>query len=429
MVPADPEEQRMDRSEEAHAENIEEEAKTAGGRLLLPDVLRGFAIVMVVLGHSIQVGSGQEFRDAQQYFEDGLYQFIYSFHMPLFMLLAGMFSYRSIADAVAAEPGPGHTGAAAIRKRVRRLLLPVLVWTILDTVRWSLQILFTGTDPSQIAALIRNFPLSFLTNLWFLWAVFWSYLLVLLAECLSRRTADGRKQILRKTILYLLIFAWMFVTPDGLNLGVYKYMFPYFLIGYGIGCRRFRTVSGNTDAGNACKEHSPLYSVLPRTGAGSYFFLLFLSGAAFLLLLSAFHADTLIYLSGYKLIGQTGAEETLAQLGRDLLRFGAGLSGCAFFALLFRRPVQRYSGAVWIRTLASLGRDSLGIYILSGYLLNLVLLPVSDRLISSMKGMDGAMNLSLYLINLLEAVCVLAASWGLTEIFRRNSVLKILIGE
>ena len=61
-------------------------------RDLLPDILRGFAILMVVYGHYIQEGNGYDFSTDMSYFDDKIYQFIYSFHMPLFALIAGYFA-------------------------------------------------------------------------------------------------------------------------------------------------------------------------------------------------------------------------------------------------------------------------------------------------------------------------------------------------
>ena len=41
-------------------------------RELLPDVLRGFAICLVVLGHCIQEGSGEVYKLQEAYFDDRL---------------------------------------------------------------------------------------------------------------------------------------------------------------------------------------------------------------------------------------------------------------------------------------------------------------------------------------------------------------------
>ena len=62
--------------------------KKSGKREMLPDILRGFSIILVVLGHCIQEGSGELYRVGFRYFSDRLLKFIYSFHMMLFMLIS-----------------------------------------------------------------------------------------------------------------------------------------------------------------------------------------------------------------------------------------------------------------------------------------------------------------------------------------------------
>ena len=60
------------------------------------DSIRGLAIVLMVFGHCIQCGSGQLFFDNHFYFDIFLYKVIYSFHMPLFAFVSGLFIYSSI---------------------------------------------------------------------------------------------------------------------------------------------------------------------------------------------------------------------------------------------------------------------------------------------------------------------------------------------
>ena len=79
------------------------------------DIVRGIAVFLMLWGHSIQYSSCGTF----DFFENRLYQFIYSFHMPLFMLLAGYFFYFSLQ-----KHSIGHT----LLNRVRSLGIPLLVW-------------------------------------------------------------------------------------------------------------------------------------------------------------------------------------------------------------------------------------------------------------------------------------------------------------
>lgn len=54
------------------------------------DVLKGLLIILVVLGHSINI----EYLDAS--WDNALFHFIYSFHMPLFVFLSGFFLQSSL---------------------------------------------------------------------------------------------------------------------------------------------------------------------------------------------------------------------------------------------------------------------------------------------------------------------------------------------
>ena len=84
-------------------------------RLLWADNLKGFLILLVVLGHVLQ------------YFYPGyvnlhLYNYIYSFHMPSFMAISGYLSYRKGQEA---------RSLSRIKIRGIQLLIPYLVWTSL----------------------------------------------------------------------------------------------------------------------------------------------------------------------------------------------------------------------------------------------------------------------------------------------------------
>lgn len=60
-------------------------------RLLYVDFLKGVAIALVVLGHSVQVLT-------EDFYNDWLFNAIYSFHMPLFMFLSGFFYNNNIGN-------------------------------------------------------------------------------------------------------------------------------------------------------------------------------------------------------------------------------------------------------------------------------------------------------------------------------------------
>lgn len=81
------------------------------------DFLKGIAIVLVVVGHSVsQIISG----DPDVYEENPLFRFIYSFHMPLFTFISGYICRLTLK-----------TDTAWLRKRVRQIGTPYLLALIL----------------------------------------------------------------------------------------------------------------------------------------------------------------------------------------------------------------------------------------------------------------------------------------------------------
>lgn len=57
-------------------------------RLLWADSLKGLLMILVILGHAIQVYM------PEACFHNHVWNLIYSFHMPAFMAVSGYFAYR-----------------------------------------------------------------------------------------------------------------------------------------------------------------------------------------------------------------------------------------------------------------------------------------------------------------------------------------------
>lgn len=84
------------------------------------NVLKGFAIVLVVYGHVIQrsmVVAGQDF------FSHPVFKIIYTFHLPLFVFISGYLLAVSLQR---------RSLFAVFLARCKSLLLPFTVWSILD---------------------------------------------------------------------------------------------------------------------------------------------------------------------------------------------------------------------------------------------------------------------------------------------------------
>lgn len=348
--------------------------ETEKQREKLPDILKGFAIILVVLGHCIQEGSGESFSAQSLYFYDRWYQFIYSFHMPLFMLVSGYMCGKSMEKAKTREDR-----TALLRRRVKALLSPIFFWTTFEYIYNFIKNPATeGVTPGK---LIFNYFYGAVNTLWFLWAVLWCFLIVYVMHCYLRDNA----------ILYGIGFLVMFFIPDGIGLGAYKFMLPYFTVAF----YAYKYIHRNIDH---LQKTLNLWSV---AAAGILFFVLF-----------HFYDETsFIYLTGYKLIGKDAAR----QLVIDGYRTLTGFAGSVFFILMFRYILKRSS---WKgKLLAALGTDTMGIFIFSGYLTLLGLKELTRFSEPS------------HLLNLAETAVLLPMSWGLTRLISKVPVLRRFAGK
>lgn len=352
-------------------------------RDILPDVLKGFGIVLMVFGHCIQSGSGMAYLEGACYFEDKCYQFLYSFHMPLFMVISGWYAWNSVRRAE-------NTVArwAMIQRKCVYLITPNVAWKLIEFAYMSAAGIYVYAG---FGLLCKDIFMGILTSNWFLWAILYSFLLICLMHYKLRDSVW----------IYVVIFLAMFFTPDGMGLNAYKYMLPYYLIGF---------------YGNKNRERLSAWKVGRKFCENSGFMAFFLpvvSGVLFLGLFSFFTEDSFIYLTGYKLIGKN----YLVQMEIDFYRFLVGFAGIIFWFFVWRLVLQHWKESVGVGVLAYLGRRSLGIYLVSGLLIAHGLLPATASFTPH------------YGINVLETAVMLAASAAIVEGLRRVKWLCRLVGE
>ena len=122
------------------------------------DVMKGIGIILMLIGHMPP--------------SDWLYHIIYSFHMPLFFLIAGSFASLGIDSRT------------ACKKDFKRLLLPVFVTLAIIIGLSPLYYLIDGNFNNTIAQLLSLFWLGdtvenrwglvAIDSMWFLVALFWT---------------------------------------------------------------------------------------------------------------------------------------------------------------------------------------------------------------------------------------------------------------
>lgn len=95
--------------------------KTRTQRNIFIDTVRGIAIFLVVVGHSLQYGEGIKYLSQGYFYDNIFFKIIYSFHMPLFMLISGYLFYFTINN---------HSISELIIAKIKRLLIPIFAWNI-----------------------------------------------------------------------------------------------------------------------------------------------------------------------------------------------------------------------------------------------------------------------------------------------------------
>ena len=173
------------------------------------DSLKAFAIITVIVGHCIQYGSGLKYLNERLFFSNPIFKFIYSFHMPLFMLLSGYL----FADSV-----NKNDYILSLKAKFRQLIIPLFSWSFV-TLFITLVKSSIGTVKQHITILwcIQTFIEAFFSGPWFLWAVWWCSLIVIISKRFFKNSI----------IIYILVFILTFITPDNYGMHMYKFMYPF----------------------------------------------------------------------------------------------------------------------------------------------------------------------------------------------------------
>ncbi len=165
------------------------------------DVTRGFAIYLVVLGHCIQYATPLDY----EFHENIVFQLIYGFHMPLFMIVSGYLFWYSINR---------YNLIHGVLAKMKGIMVPCLSWGV---VTYLCDILMTGYRPINVKTCLIYTAYS---N-WFLWAVFYCSLYGFVTKYLFRNNIFG----------YIIVIAVNWMIPDIGNYAGAKRMLPFFIIG------------------------------------------------------------------------------------------------------------------------------------------------------------------------------------------------------
>jgi fucose 4-O-acetylase-like acetyltransferase len=175
------------------------------------DAMKGLAIILVVLGHAIQLYDPRLMNSLPRLV-------IYSFHMPLFFFLSGYVAFASARK---------YTADKLLSKRFKNLIIPFLSWYFIIGAAWIL--LFSNTGLRQYSWTLVDNPIA---GRWFLLVLFWCFVLLVLANWLAGRL---------KVFAYLLVLFVPIVIPLMLGLkmstsllgfSMVSRVLPFFFAGY-----------------------------------------------------------------------------------------------------------------------------------------------------------------------------------------------------
>jgi len=337
------------------------------------DIVKGVAIIAVAFGHCIQFGSGAEFLKGDFFYND-VFRFIYSWHMPLFMLVSGYLFSFSVNR---------HDWSSLLKSRFKQLLLPMLSWSLLIAI-------VLRTLGGDISPFLNSVGKHFLNDIWFLWAIFYNSIVVLLV----------RRYLADRLGVYLVLFILTFVTPDILNAGLYKFMYPFFVTAYLYGAGKLPWLS---EIISRFSQQRMLMVVIVIYG--------------FLFSMYGYYAY--IYTSGYVIGGFRSHTIMSWKFWNDMYRMLIGFTGSAMIMLLLRLAYDSSRtklGMVW-KMLQKIGIASLAIYIISGYMNGLVLPKIC-----------GSFELD-YAVTLLESVVVIIICYGVFWLIRKQDYAnRFLLG-
>lgn len=129
-------------------------------RSLYIDFIKGIAIILVIWGHLIQYTAVNDF----DFFENKIFKFIYTFHMPLLMMISGYLFYFSAKK---------RSFIQIVKHRITNIGICIFLW---NTVQYLLGIIIKKEEISFWEYIDK------LTGLWFLWSILICSILIALAE-------------------------------------------------------------------------------------------------------------------------------------------------------------------------------------------------------------------------------------------------------
>lgn len=167
------------------------------------DIIKGFAIILVIIGHCIQYNYGNNIIG---FFNNSVVKFIYSFHMPLLMLVSGYLFYFSFKK---------HSFKENLKNRFFTLFIPIV---FCSTLNFLIKVLIKEIVFSGLFSILKAFVLTLIESYWYLWALLILSLFVLIVDTYFKKFFN---------VIYITAFIISFFVPY-FNIYIYIYVSLFF---------------------------------------------------------------------------------------------------------------------------------------------------------------------------------------------------------
>ena len=337
--------------------------KTPSKRIDWIDCLKLFAIFLVVWGHSMH-HLGWE----KEQFYTGVDGWIYSFHMPLFMILSGFFSVKLLE------------GKFEWKQRFINLIIPCITF--------GLFCIIVGINS---------------LNFWFLKSLFICYLIVGL-YCL-KKVNNGTQQMIKFILLIVACFIIFPLLPHIPLLGAYKVDFMLPCFSFGIMLRKYFEFF---------KRHYIKIFISS--------FVLFFIGSCYWTKDSVWYSSIPNWIDYKELIINRQVIFHPSSLFENIFRYVVGFAGSMTFFCLFYRLSKIHFFDKCMTKISIGGRYTLHVYLMQSFLVEQNCLKVSVPTDNTL--LYCYVYTFLYSL-LIVGVCIFVAYW----LMKNNYIAFLLFGK
>ena len=288
--------------------------QSVGKRIAYIDFLKAFAIATVLLGHSVEQLSGDAFWDHP------IWSFLYSFHMPLFMFVSGLFFKSSLRKGF----------VEVLRVKIVQLGVPSVTAFLLGLM------IMKVVGVTSIADLCEASFAGFMNSVWFLKCLF--ICIVIMWPTVK---------LLRNDVLSAIVASVAALLVPGCDIVNLNFMLPCFCLGFLCGTRK-----------EFLGRHRRTLGIL--------------AVVAFLTLLPFWGGRLTVYMVPTHVLSFSPFSFDFSNLGLSVYRLAIGFAGTLVFYLAAPAVHRLIAGGRFDAFCGTVGGATLGIYVVQTFLLEIL---------------------------------------------------------